>query len=71
MTTSEAPVTEQPRVSVPSETRISKRIPVQSKWNAIADAIGTNQPAFVNTSPKKGKRSGECAEGAKKRKRAN
>ncbi|KAF8121253.1 hypothetical protein EV363DRAFT_1458084 [Boletus edulis] len=65
-TTSVVPVTEQPRVSAPSETCTSKRVPVQSKRNAIADAIGTNQPAFNNTSPKKGKRSGECAEGAKK-----
>ncbi|KAF8451150.1 hypothetical protein L210DRAFT_3500321 [Boletus edulis BED1] len=70
-TTSAVPVTEQPHVSAPSETRTSKRVPVQSKQNAIADAIGTNQPAFIGTSPKKGKRSGECTEGAKKRKKAN
>ncbi|KAF8139678.1 hypothetical protein EV363DRAFT_1444145 [Boletus edulis] len=70
-TTSVVPVTKKPRVSAPSETRTSKRVPVQSKRNAISDAIRTNQSGFIGTSLKKGKRSGECVEGAKKRKKAN
>jgi hypothetical protein len=32
----------------PSETRTSKCVPIKSKQNAMADAIGTNQATYID-----------------------